>query len=241
MTQKTPASPQPQSGIHQHSVKAMQIAWAALLLVWVVHLSGQLTMPNTLLTDATQVMLMPLLGAVLIIGCIKPRSRLVNVVLIALFFSWLGDTVPRFLAGETGFLAMVGLFLVAQIFYIAAFWPLRKNSWMSKPVAVTPYGLALGALIALCYDGAGSLLVPVVIYGVALAAMAILATGLGKVAAIGGAIFFISDALIALRSFADIILPAHGFWVMFTYVLGQILLVVAVRNHVVITPQAQLR
>jgi hypothetical protein len=58
--------------------------------------------------------------------------------------------------------------------------------------------------------------------------MAVLATGLGWVAGIGGALFFLSDSFIALRAFADVTLPAHGFWVMLTYILGQTLLVLAV-------------
>ena len=58
--------------------------------------------------------------------------------------------------------------------------------------------------------------------------MAVLATGLGWVAGIGGALFFVSDSLIALRAFADVTLPAHGFWVMLTYIVGQTLLVLAV-------------
>ena len=47
----------------------------------------------------------------------------------------------------------------------------------------------------------------------------------------GGAVFMLSDSLIALDAFADLALPGHGFWVMLTYVLGQVLLVVAVRNQ----------
>ena len=42
--------------------------------------------------------------------------------------------------------------------------------------------------------------------------------------------FLVSDALIALRAFADVELPAHSFWVMLTYVFGQALLVAAVRD-----------
>ena len=82
--------------------------------------------------------------------------------------------------------------------------------------------------MVLCRDGAGALLVPVVVYGVALTAMAVLATGMGRAAGVGGAVFMLSDSLIALRAFADVDLPAHSFWVMLTYVVGQALLVAAV-------------
>ena len=106
---------------------------------------------------------------------------------------------------------------------------------------VLPWGqLALVVLVALCREGAGDLLVPVVVYGVALAAMAVLATGLGPVAGVGGAVFMLSDSLIALRAFADVELPAHSFWVMLTYVAGQALLVAAVRARAADTAPALL-
>nr|WP_077138333.1 lysoplasmalogenase family protein [Flaviflexus massiliensis] len=61
--------------------------------------------------------------------------------------------------------------------------------------------------------------------------MAILATGLGAYATVGAIIFPVSDALIALRAFADFTLPVHGFIVMLTYVLGQSLLIYAISLH----------
>lgn len=73
-----------------------------------------------------------------------PHGRLVPLVLVSLFFSWLGDTVQRFLAG------------------------------------------------------------------------------------IGGAVFFVSDGLIALRSLAGISLPAHDFLNMSIYIAAQVMLVLAI-------------
>ncbi len=65
-----------------------------------------------------------------------------------------------------------------------------------------PYGLALLALVVACAPDAGSLLVPVVVYGVCLVTMAVVATGVDRLAAVGGAVFLLSDALIALNAFA---------------------------------------
>src|SRR5690606_32019157 len=75
---------------------------------------------------------------------------------------------------------------------------------------------------------AGLLLPAVSLYAAALCTMAMLATGLGRRGALGGALFVLSDALIALDTFAVLPLPAQGFWVMLTYLLAQVLLVSAV-------------
>ena len=209
----------------------MPLALAVLGVVTGVHLLAQLFAPEGAVAGATQVLLMPALAAALVRGTRTPRPRVVRLVLVALFFSWLGDTLPRLASDDLGFLIMVGCFLLAQVSYAVAFWPMRGDSLLRRPVLVVPYALALVALVLLCRDGAGSLLGPVVVYGLALAAMAVLATGLGRVAGIGGAVFLVSDSLIALGAFTDLDLPAHSFWVMLTYVVGQALLVAAVRER----------
>jgi uncharacterized membrane protein YhhN len=184
------------------------------------------------LTTPTKALLMPLLALpVLLAGkSLAPRAA-VTLLLAALFFSWLGDTLPRLVSSDTGFLLMIGCFLLAQLAYIRAFWGFRTGSVLGRPLLLAPYAVALVALVVTCRAGAGGLLPAVVVYGTALAAMAVLATGLGRVAGTGGTVFMLSDALIALRAFADVDLPAHSFWVMLTYVVGQGLLVVAVRSR----------
>ena len=216
----------------------MLVTRAVLVLVTAAHLVAQLVVPEGTAAEVTQPLLMPALAAVLVTGTSSSRPRLVRLTLVALFFSWLGDTVPRFVGDDLGFLVMVGSFLLAQVAYVVAFWPARHASLASRPLLVAPYLVALVVLVALCREGAGGLLVPVVVYGVALAAMAVLATGLGPVAGVGGAVFMLSDSLIALRAFADVELPAHSFWVMLTYVAGQALLVAAVRARAADTAPA---
>lgn len=204
------------------------LALTLLTLITSVHLVLQFSDPEGLLTDVTQILLMPLLAAVLLSRTGIGLGRLTSLVLAALFFSWLGDSLPRFMTGDPAFLTMVGCFLIAQLFYILALWPYRASSVLAKPLAVIPYLLALAGLVLWCAPGAGSLLIPVLVYGVALTLMAILATGLGPLAGVGGAIFFISDAMIAIRSFTDVDFPDLGFWIMLSYVLGQSLIVAAV-------------
>ena len=210
----------------------MRLAFVALVAVTGLHLSAQLSVPNGSVASSSQVFLMPLLLLALWAGTRAPRGRLVTLVLVALLFSWSGDTLPRFFSGDAAFLAMVAGFLVAQVFYILAFQPSWRRCVLTRPWWLTPYAVVFVVLIALCYENAGPMLVPVIVYGLALVTMAVLATGLGRLAAVGGAVFLVSDSLIALRAFADISLPSHSFWVMLTYVLGQALLVVAVGHRV---------
>lgn len=213
----------------------MILAWGALALLTLVHLAAHLLGAATL-ADTSQWFLMPVLAGCLWLATRRHadgdpgrRSRLVRLTLVALGFSWLGDTAPDLADGDTAFLVMVGFFLCAQVVYTIAFWPYRVGSVLRRPLALVPYGLALLALVVACAPGAGSLLVPVVVYGVCLVTMAVVATGVDRLAAVGGAVFLLSDALIALNAFAPWYdLPGHGFWVMLTYVVGQVLLVLGV-------------
>ncbi|TQN44610.1 putative membrane protein YhhN [Humibacillus xanthopallidus] len=201
---------------------------AAFVAVAGVHLVLQLADATGLLSDITQDLLMPLLALTLVAATVPPRSRLVRWVLVALGFSFLGDAVPDFVPGDLSFLAMVGAFLLAQVAYIVAFWPLRGGSVMRRPALLLPYAVVFVALVVACREGAGAMLVPVVVYGAALVTMAALSTGVSLLAGVGGAVFLVSDALIALHEFAGLDLPRHGFWVMLTYVVGQALIVAGV-------------
>lgn len=212
----------------------MLAAWGALALLTLVHLVAQLT-GASMLADTSQWFLMPVLAGCLWLatrsaaGTVRLRSRLVRLTLLALGFSWLGDTAPDLADGDAAFLVMVGFFLCAQVTYTLAFWPYRASSVLRRPTALAPYVLALVALVVTCAPGAGPLLVPVVVYGACLVLMAVTATGVDRLAAVGGAVFLVSDALIALDAFAPWYdLPVHGFWVMLTYVGGQLLLVLGV-------------
>ncbi len=199
---------------------------------------GALVTSSIRLADVTQWFLMPLLaGWVLAAASARPRGRLVRLTLAALAASWLGDTVPDLVPSSSSFLVMVGFFLCAQLCYIAAFWPFRARSAVRsprpgssarprwRPAGAVAYGGALVALVVACAPGAGSLLIPTVVYGVCLVSMAALATGVNGRVALGGAIFLVSDSLIALHAFTSwYAVPQHGFWVMLTYVVGQALI-----------------
>ncbi|WP_346764496.1 lysoplasmalogenase [Rhodococcus sp. HNM0569] len=176
--------------------------------------------------DGSQWLLMPALAAVVASATGSPRSRLVRATLAALALSWLGDSAPDVVGGDAAFLVMIGFFLLAQIAYVVAFVPYRQDSvaYRSRG-ALAAYVLAVAALVAACAPGAGVLLAPALVYGIVLGASAVLATGVNAVAGWGGALFLVSDAMIALGEFTDWFdFTGHGLAVMATYLAGQALL-----------------
>lgn len=215
--------------------------WLALLVVAAVssvHLGAQL-LDAVMLAALTQILLMPALTVALWTGSTAPRGRPVLLALGALGLSWVGDTAPRLLPDGLSFVGMLAAFLLAQLLYAAAFWPWRHRSVLARPPLLIPY-VAAGVLIcALCAAQAGPLLPAIIVYAAAIMVMAALATGLGVRAGIGGAVFVVSDSLIALDAFGVLALPAQGFWVMSTYLLAQLLLMLSVRRRAAEPRQAR--
>jgi uncharacterized membrane protein YhhN len=210
------------------------------VLVSLVHL-GALVADQGTLADVSQALLMPALAAFVATATRWPRGHLVRWSVVALGASWLGDSLPALLADDTAFLVMVGCFLVAQVAYIVAFAPDASRSVLRRrPLALLGYGAVLVGLLALCAPHAGTMLVPVAVYGGCLIAMAVLSTGVSALAGVGGAVFVVSDSLIALDHFVPgWHLPGQDVWVMVTYLVGQALIAVAVvqRNRAVRAPR----
>ncbi|WP_134324257.1 lysoplasmalogenase [Cumulibacter soli] len=205
--------------------------WAAALYgaLVVTHLIAQLADAADL-AQVTQWVAMPLL-VVAFLAQRPPSGRRTRFVLVALFFSWLGDALPDFFTGDPAFLVMVAAFLFAQIAYIASFLPHWRDSYLRSPWLLA-YAAAIGVLVYFCAPHAGNLLVPVLIYGAALGTMAVLASGFNGMTTAGGALFLLSDGLIAVGAFAtDISLPMADFWIMLTYLVGQGLLAYGVAHR----------
>lgn len=214
------------------SVGVPRVVWTVYAVVAAVHLGFQVAAPGHLGSRVTQVLLAPTLVVVLLASVPAPRGRLVRWTVAALAFCFLGDLLPGLVPSDVSFLAMVGAFLVAQVFFIVAFWPSRAQSFLAARRGwLVAYMLAFGVLVAVVGPDAGSLLVPVVVYGVTLTLMAVLASGLGPLGAVGGALFFVSDALIAVNSFS-LDVPASGVIIMATYAAALGLLVAAVVRSV---------
>lgn len=172
---------------------------------------------------AFRLLAMPLLAATLIMAR-GIAGRTVRLVVVALFFSWLGDTV-----GGADQLLKLCFFLLAHICYAVAFWPYRRRSALYRPWLLAGYLALLIIMGGLLIPRAGQLAVPVTVYGCAVVLMAVLAAGLGRVATVGGLVFVISDVLIGILWFyRPSAVGLMDFAIMLTYLLAQALLVAAV-------------
>ncbi|MFV0451787.1 MAG: lysoplasmalogenase [Propioniciclava sp.] len=205
-----------------------RLGWALYAATVTVHLGFQLVAPDQLGSRVSQILLAPILLALLLRSVDARNQHLGNWTMAALQFCFLGDLLPGVVGGDAGFLAMVGAFLGAQVCFCVAFWPYRAASFLgARRGWLLGYAAALAALMVVVGPDAGALIGPVVVYGLTLTLMAVLASGLGPLGAWGGALFLVSDALVAIRAFT-LDVPASGVVVMMTYAAALGLLVLAV-------------
>ncbi|MFJ4698794.1 lysoplasmalogenase family protein [Streptomyces sp. NPDC088768] len=158
-----------------------------------------------------------------------PRS-----LLAALAAGWLGDLLllspadPAFLAGMAAFAA-------GHVCYLVTF--LRHGATpRSLPARLVGAVLVLAAALLVLWPRLpAGLRVPMAVYSVLLTATALAAQRCGTRAAAGGALFLVSDLLIALGA-ADLTRPAPAdFWIMLTYALAQYLLVTGISRGAPVT------
>jgi uncharacterized membrane protein YhhN len=123
-------------------------------------------------------------------------------------------------------LAGMAAFAAAHACYLAVF--LAKPGQRSWRVAAA-YGALWAGLVALLSQSLGAQGVPVAAYALLLTATAITSRWHNPRSGLGGALFLISDALIALR-LAGRDFPYRGALVMSTYATGQYLLVSGVSS-----------
>ena len=157
----------------------------------------------------------------------------------ALSFGALGDLllgVRRLgsLDTERLFLLGLALFLLGHVVYVAMFRKYRAtNGWKTgwvRWLGVLAVVIALGAVLGALRDSLGPLLLPVVVYALALAGMAISAqlTEMGNaLAALGALCFVASDAMLAIGKFSGPFLGQEPL-VWMTYYLAQLLIFLGV-------------
>ncbi|MFA9429980.1 lysoplasmalogenase [Egicoccus sp. AB-alg2] len=205
----------------------MAVLWAYVALS-IANVVGHLG-DAAWLTTASKPLLMPVLAAWLWTS--TPPSRLRRLTFVALACSWLGD-LALMGAGDGWFLAGIGGFALAQMVYVAAFWPLaRTGPPRRRPAVLLPYAVVWMALMPYLATRVDELFVPVAVYGLLLVTMAALALGVHRLTAIGAVLFVVSDGLIALTALADLTLPASGALVMATYTAAQALIAAGVRDR----------
>jgi len=145
----------------------------------------------------------------------------------ALALGGVGD-VALLAGGEAAFTAGLASFLAGHLMWISA---LRRRPGngpgrvRSRPALAAPYVAAFGAVNAYLWPRTGRDRIPVIAYSTALLAMSLTALDRGSpAAAAGGALFLVSDSLLALEKFGGVRLPAHEGLVMATYSSAQALL-----------------
>lgn len=152
-------------------------------------------------------------------------------VLLGLLLSLAGDVALMF---PQGFVAGLVAFLLAHLAYLVAFT--RRVRLAARWLPFVLYGAVAGAILGALWPGVpGGLRLPVVAYVACLAAMAaqaavqwrVLRAGpdgaaarLGGLAALGGALFLFSDAMLATNRFWHP-LPASSLWVLPAYWAAQ--------------------
>ncbi|MEV8336069.1 lysoplasmalogenase [Streptomyces niveus] len=158
-------------------------------------------------------LLMPLLAAYV---AARGGPRLL---VAALLLGWGGD-VFLLSSADGAFLAGMGCFAAGHLCYLVLFGRRRTRAGLALG-----YGLALVVALALLWSGLpAELRTPVAVYSLLLAAMACRASALGPLAGAGGALFLLSDTLIATGVAHRPQPPAADLWIMLTYIAAQALL-----------------
>ncbi|MDN3297803.1 lysoplasmalogenase [Streptomyces ficellus] len=171
-------------------------------------------------------LLMPLLAAY---AAVRGAPRLL---IAALVFGWGGDVF--LLSGAPwAFLAGMGSFAAGHVCYLLLF----RRTRTSKSLAVA-YAAALVVTVALLWPALpAGLRLPVAGYAALLTAMAYRSSGLGLAAGAGGALFLLSDTLIATGVADWPQPPVPDFWIMLTYTAAQYLLATGVLRRPVAEPR----
>ncbi|MFE3722777.1 lysoplasmalogenase [Streptomyces cyaneofuscatus] len=195
----------------------------AFLVAAAVDLAGLLAGLDTVHLVAKP-LLMPLLAAY---AAVRGGPRLL---IAALLFGWGGD-VFLLADNDLAFLLGMGSFAVGHVCYLTLFGRGRAAGARTRAslAAGIAYAVVLAVFLVLIWsDLPAELRVPVAGYSLLLTAMAWRAGVLGRYAAAGGALFLLSDALIATGIAEWPRLPAPDFWVMLTYIAAQLLLALGV-------------
>lgn len=201
------------------------ILWAfapfvAISILHVVLLAGE-----SPVADWTKLLLMPLLAVPVILSArrVAPTSALI-LLLLALLFSWLGDSVGALFPTAPELPLMLAFFGIAHLAYILLF--LRHLARRRMPWWALLYAAWWIGMLALLGPHTGGLLIAVALYGLVLGGTATLSARCHPIIAVGGAFFLASDTILAFRLFLPESLPA---WsnptVMLTYTIGQGLIV----------------
>lgn len=174
-------------------------------------------------------LLMPLLAGYAVLarraprGASPTRDGVPGLLIAALLFGWGGDTLLLF-GTELAFLAGMASFAAGHVCYLTLFARYGRARAHTAALGLGYAVTLIGTVALLWPDLPADLRIPVAGYSLLLTAMAFRSVRLGPVAGVGGALFLLSDTLIATGVADWPQLPAPDFWIMLTYVAAQFLL-----------------
>ena len=188
----------------------------SIVHVWALAAGSDLAAP-------TKLWLMPLLALPVIVSLhLRPVLAIV-LLLAAIILSWLGDGAGAFFPAGPELPLMLLFFGLAHVAYIVLFVRVLRERRM--PWWTLVFAAWWIVMIIVLGPHTGTLLPAVAAYGLVLGGTAAVAARCHPMVAVGGVFFLISDTLLAFRLF----LPDMPGWtsplVMFTYTLGQGLIV----------------
>lgn len=193
------------------------------------------------LSFITKPLLMVFLGLYLYYSV--PMNRFTQLMLIGIAFSMIGDTMLMFEAKPIYFIIGLGSFLIAHIFYILGMFVfprfkegiLTTHWWIAIPMIAYSAFLLYFLLPAL-----GDMTIPVVVYSIVILLMGLSAINMfnrtspeaAQLLMFGAILFIFSDSVIAINKFRyeALQIPFPRLVIMFTYILGQFLIVESVRT-----------
>jgi len=167
----------------------------------------------------------------------RKKKQFTVPVLVAFFFSWVGDNFLMFSGkNELFFFAGVGGFFVAQLTYIYIFTTYRekavKGLVQNRLLLILPFLVYVSGIYVLLFPGLEGLMKPIILlYAISLIGMSMMAlnrkgrVGLAsfQLVFIGSLLFLFSDSMIALDKFYSEFTLA-GFWIMISYIAAQYLI-----------------
>ncbi|CAM5578690.1 lysoplasmalogenase [Streptomyces abikoensis] len=197
----------------------MTPARALTVLFGAVALAHLAALPaGSTVAPVTKPALMPLLAA-----CVLARGG-PRLLVVALLFGCGGDTLLQ-TGGDVPFLLGMASFAAGHVCYLVLCARHGSPRGARTRRLATGYGAAWLVTVALLWPGLeAGLRVPVALYSLLLVTMALCATRTQPLAAAGGALFVVSDTLIATGVADWPQPPAAQFWVMLTYLAAQVLL-----------------
>ncbi len=207
-------------------IQILQIAFWIIVLADIIGIACSIDV----LHYFAKPLLLPALMALLFAAIKKAPGK--NLLLTALFFSWLGDMFLLF-ENKNPLFFIFGLasFLTTHILYIIYFLSIgtKAVSLLKKQPLIIVFVVAYGvSLVWLLFPKLGDLKIPVIVYAAVICTMLLCSLHIfykvNKKAAwlfvTGALLFVLSDSLLAINKFYQPFAYA-GVWIMLTYCAAQ--------------------